>query len=108
MIEAKIKLYSFGELAENVQDKLIAKNRYNYLFPFDESLRHIEKLGKRLNLTIEYDSRSYIDFQGFGTDGIDDDILELNGKRAVAYIYNNYIKPNMANYYRYLYNNDTW
>lgn len=100
MREMKIKIYNFNELSEKAQRKAIREVKEDIVDAgfYDDSdlMDSIEKISKSINC--------YYNFSDFGrlyfiTKKV---FTKMSGKRAYAYIFNNYILPNMENktYYK--------
>lgn len=95
MIEKTIKLYKFSELSEEVQDMLVEKYVEGmYDIPWlNEILESAEAFGKRIDVDFEFDS---YDGYTYRSDGykylLDFEPEDMDGKRAIKWIYNNYVK----------------
>lgn len=88
-------VYSFKELSEEAKEKAIESFRLVIDLPYcEEAINSIKEIAKAMNCNAEY----------YSNDGIcysvefisNDDIETLQGKRAYAYIVNNYLMPNKS------------
>lgn len=90
-----IKIFNFDELNEEVKSKAIKNYRNEYTCdqnPWaDENSESIRKIAEAINSSYEIDSYNHC----FFTSDLDEEMLELKGKRAIAYVWNNFIEPNL-------------
>lgn len=92
-------VYSFEELSEEAKEKVIESFRYHdgsYLFWQEEAINSIEKISKAMNCIAEWYSYDGIKYYVSFTSNEYEDIEALEGKRAYAYIVNNYLMPNKS------------
>ena len=91
-------VYSFEELSEEAKEKAIDNFRYDgsYLSWQDETVNSIEKISKAMNCIAECYSYDGIKYYVSFTSNEYEDIEALKGKRAYAYIVNNYLMPNKS------------
>lgn len=96
-------LYFFEELSPEAQEHAIQKyreSRYDwYWLDVDFLIDAIKDIAKKWNAKYNYEfDTCHPSFVKFTMSDFED---ELEGKRAIAYIYNNFIKPFMEPEYRY-------
>lgn len=91
-------VYSFKELSEEAKENAIDSFRYDgsYLSWQDEAVNSIEKISKAMNCIAEWYSYDGIKYYVSFTSNECEDIEALKGKRAYAYIVNNYLMPNKS------------
>lgn len=108
MKEIKVKLYKFDELSEEAQEKAIEAERNNMdiWFYVDNEIESIYTIGDIIGCGkqyIKYElslcSYSYIEYKEY-----DSPEEEICGIRALKYIYNHFIAPNMT--YNIIFNKD--
>lgn len=87
----EVKLYKFSELNEEAQQVAVAKNQENqHYFSQGEnsaSLKAFENMCNLRSTDYSYGGQTYATAR---TGQIDDDILQLKGKRLLSYVWNNY------------------
>lgn len=91
-------VYSFKELSEEAKEKAIESFRDDgsYLSWQDEAVNSIEEISKAMNCKAEWYSYDGIKYYVSFTSNEYEDIEALEGKRAYAYIVNNYLMPNKS------------
>ena len=95
-------LYKFDELSYKAQQKAIENYAENYdlSYMLDEEMRSIKAIAATVGVSYElnnnYDYNINLDFY-YGNKP--DAEMELAGRRAVAYIWNNFIDPNLKGKY---------
>ena len=89
-------VYSFKELSDEAKENAIDRVRYdrNCLSWQDEAINSIEEISKAMNCKAEWYSYDGIKYYVSFTSNEYEDIETLEGKRAYAYIVNNYLMPN--------------
>lgn len=91
-----INLFSFDELSESAKQKALNHFRENnYYSDFSDMVNTIEKIAEKCNFHCEWLNNNEIDY--YIEDYYWEEIENLKGKRAFAYVMNNYISPNMIN-----------
>lgn len=95
-------LYTFDELSETAKENAISLYRseqdLNYML--DEEYESIKNIADAIGCTFELNS--YCDYEinlDFYYGNKPDSEMELAGRRAVAFIWNNYINPNLKGKY---------
>lgn len=90
-------VYSFEELSEEAKEKAIESFRLAIDFPYrEEAINSIEKISKAMNCDAEYYSYDGICYSVEFISKEYEDIETIQGKRAYAYIVNNYLMPNKS------------
>lgn len=90
-------VYSFKELSEEAKERAIESFRLATDFPYrEEAINSIEEISKAMNCDAEYYSYDGICYSVEFTPKEYEDIETLQGKRAYAYIVNNYLMPNKS------------
>lgn len=90
-------VYSFEELSKEAKEKAIESFRLTMDFPWqEEAINSIEKISKAMNCDAEYYSYDGICYSVEFTSKEYEDIETIHGKRAYAYIVNNYLMPNKS------------
>ena len=90
-------VYSFEELSEEAKEKAIESFRLTTDFPYrEEAINSIEEISKAMNCDAEYYSYDGICYSVEFTSKEYEDIETLQGRRAYAYIVNNYLMPNKS------------
>lgn len=90
-------VYSFEELSEEAKEKVIESFRLASDFPYrEEAIDTIEAISKAMNCDAEYYSYDGICYSVEFTSKEYEDIETIQGKRAYAYIVNNYLMPNKS------------
>ena len=92
------KVYNFNELSDEAKEKAIEAHRYDFVNGWsDENWASIQAIAKACSLEIMCDNYNDTGFWRFYLGNIDNylDINMLGGVRAMSYIYNNWIAPNM-------------
>ena len=90
-------IYSFEELSEEAKEKAIESFRLVTDFPYcEEAINSIKEISKAMNCDAEYYSYDGICYSVEFTSKEYEDIEILQGKRAYAYIVNNYLMPNKS------------
>lgn len=97
-----INIYKFDELNKKAQEKAIENYRENYDINniLDEELNSIKSIAYAIGVT--YELNNYYGYEinlDFYYGNKTDDEMNLSGRRAIAYIYNNYISPNLKGKY---------
>ena len=102
IVEEEREVFTFDELSEEVQEKLIEKYReeddnfdFNYTLT-EEIIPSFKLIAEHCNMNIDYSYGIYDNYTRLTTT---DDIEELKGVRAFAYVWNNYIEPNFRGKY---------
>lgn len=91
-----IKVFKFDELSDEAKKNAIENYRSEYFVdqnPWaEENAESIRKIAKAINSSYEIDSYNHCFFE------MDNDytVEELKGKRAIAYVWNNFIEPNLT------------
>lgn len=98
MYEVITEVYNFDELSDEAKEKAIEAHRFDFCDTWSwgnwESIRAIARA-----CSLEVVSNNYND-TGFSCFVLDvSDYAALHGSRAMAYIYNNWIMPNMKGKY---------
>ena len=103
MREMITKVYNFNELSDEAKKKAIETHRYDFADGWsDENWKSVKAIANACGLDII--TNIYND-TGFANFELQEDIKDYNniivlrGRRAIAYIYNNWIKPNMNGKY---------
>jgi hypothetical protein len=95
----------FEELTIDMQDRLIEEYRQqqtqDFWWFFDEEIKYsYQEIAKMLGCKLDYEY-SLCSCSWTELIGIDDDVRELSGSRAIAYIYRHWIEPHQpAKIYR--------
>lgn len=91
-------VYTFDELSNEAKENAINSFRYkdNYLSWQDEAINTIKKIAAAMNCEAEWYSYDGIKYYVSFTSKEYEDIEALEGKRAYAYIVNNYLMPNKS------------
>ena len=90
-------VYSFEELSEEAKEKAIESFRLAIDFPYcKEAINGIKEISKAMNCDAEYYSYDGICYSVEFASKEYEDIETLQGKRAYAYIVNNYLMPNKS------------
>ena len=91
-----IKAFKFSELSERAKETARENYRKEYecdQLPWaDENSESIRKICEALNCSYEIDSYNHCDLEFKG----EDEVLLLEGARAYAYVWNNFIEPNLT------------
>lgn len=96
-------VYSFKELSEEAKEKAIESFRLAVDFPYnEEDINSIKAIAKAMNCDAEYYSYDGICYSVEFTSKEYEEIETLQGKRAYAYIVNNYLMPNKS--YKFYFN----
>ena len=96
-------VYSFKELSEEAKEKAIESFRLASDFPYcEEDIKSIEEIAKAMNCNVEYYSYDGFCYSIEFTSKEYEEIETLQGKRAYAYIVNNYLMPNKS--YKFYFN----
>lgn len=94
----EIKLYTFDELSKDAKEYAIESHRYDFVDVWgEENWESIKAIANACGLDIITHSYNDTGFANFELqDDVDNynDIIVLRGRRAIAYIYNNWIEPN--------------
>ena len=96
------KVYNFNELSDEAKEKAIETHRYDFVNGWsDENWASIQAIAKACSLEIMCDNYNDTGFWRFYLGNIDNylNINMLGGVRAMSYIYNNWIMPNMKGKY---------
>ena len=104
MREMITKVYNFNELSDEAKEKAIEAHRYDFVNGWsDENWASIQAIAKACSLEVVSNNYNDTGFSRFVLEVNDYnnyyDIAALRGRRAVAYIYNNWIKPNINGKY---------
>ena len=91
-------VYTFGELSDEAKENAIDRVRYDRgcLSWQDEAINTIEKIATAMNCNAEWYSYDGIKYYVSFTSKEYEDVENLEGKRAYAYIVNNYLMPNKS------------
>ena len=102
MREVITKVYNFNELSDEAKEKAIKAHRFDFCDAWNwENWASIRAIAKACSLEIMCDDYNDTGFWRFRLGNIDNylDINMLGGVRAMSYIYNNWIMPNMNGKY---------
>lgn len=103
MREVITEVYNFEELSDEAREKAIDTHRYDFVDAWsDENWESVKAIANACDMDIISDSYNATGFANFELqDAIDNynDVIVLSGSRAIAYIYNNWIKPNIKGKY---------
>ena len=104
MREMITKVYNFNELSDEAKEKAIETHRYDFCDALSgENWESIRAIAKACSLEVVSNNYNGTGFSHFVLESSDYnnyyDIVALHGSRAVAYIYNNWIRPNMNGKY---------
>lgn len=102
MREVITEVYNFNELSDEAKEKAIEAHRFDFCDTWSwENWESIQAIAKACSLEIMRDNYNDTGFQRFHLGNIDNylDINMLGGVRAMSYIYNNWIMPNMKGKY---------
>ena len=90
-------VYTFDELSNNAKENAIDSFRYNNNLVWqDEAINTIKAIATAMNCDVNYWSYDGICYSVEFTSKEFQDIEILEGKRAYAYIVNNYLMPNKS------------
>ena len=93
------KVYNFNELSEEAKEKAIETHRYDFVNGWsDENWASIQAIAKACSLEVVSNNYNDTGFSHFVLE-VNDYNATLHGSRAMAYIYNNWIMPNMNGKY---------
>ena len=97
------KVYNFNELSDEAREKAIETHRYDFVDGWSEenweSVKAIANACGMDIITNIYNDTGFANFELQDDANNYNDIIVLRGRRAIAYIYNNWIKPNMNGKY---------
>lgn len=99
----EIKLYTFDELSKDAKEYAIESHRYDFVSDWSiDKWNSIKAIANACNMSIitsNYNDTGFANFELL--DAIDNynDVIVLSGSRAIAYVYNNWIKPNIKGKY---------
>lgn len=87
----EVKLYQFSELSKEAQETAVKKNQENqHYFSSDENSATLKAFEEMTGIGNTDYSYGYGTHATVRTGMIDDNILELKGKRLLSYVWNNY------------------
>ena len=95
------KVYNFNELSDEAKEKAIETHRFDFCDAWSwENWKSVKAIANACGLDIITTIHN-TGFANFELENVNNynDIIVLRGRRAVAYIYNNWIKPNMNGKY---------
>ena len=101
MREMITKVYNFNELSDEAKEKAIETHRYDFVNGWSyENWKSVKAIANACGLDI-ITTIYNTGFANFELENVNNynDIIVLRGRRAVAYIYNNWIRPNMNGKY---------
>ena len=101
MREVITKVCNFEELSDEAKEKAIETHRYDFVNGWsDENWKSVKAIANACGLNI-ITTICNTGFANFELENVNNynDIIVLRGRRAVAYIYNNWINPNMNGKY---------
>ena len=101
MREVITEVYNFEELSDQAKEKAIEAHRYDFTNGWsDENWESVKAIANACGLDIITNNYN-TGFANFELENVNNynDPLVLRGSRAMAYIYNNWIKPNMKGKY---------
>lgn len=104
MREVITEVYNFNELSDEAKEKAIEAHRFDFCDAWSlENWNSVQAIAKACSLEIMRDNYNDTSFWRFvlESSGYNNyyDIAALHGSRAMAYIYNNWIMPNMKGKY---------
>ena len=97
----EIKLYTFDELSKDAKEYAIESHRYDFVDGWgEENWESVKAIANACGLDI-ITTIYNTGFANFEFENVNNynDIAALHGSRAIAYIYNNWIMPNMKGKY---------
>ena len=90
-------VYRFDELSDEAKEKALDDFRYNNVFAWqDEIIDTIKAIAKAMNCRASWYSYDGIAYDVSFDSNAEEDIENLKGKRAYAYIFNNFLFPNRS------------
>ena len=97
VVEEEREVFSFNELSKEVQEKLIKKYREeqsesDIYFELEEVINSFKAIAIHCGFTFEYEYNVGYQYTKLTTS---EEVDELIGVRAYAYVLNNYIEPNL-------------
>ena len=103
MREAITKVYNFNELSDEAKEKAIETHRFDFVDEWSaENWESVKAIANACGLNIItniYNDTGFANFELQEDADNYNDIIVLHGSRAMAYIYNNWIMPNMKGKY---------
>ena len=102
MREVITEVYNFNELSDEAKEKAIEAHRFDFCDTWSlENWNSVRAIAEACSLEIMCDNYNDTGFWRFRLGNIDNylDINMLGGVRAMSYIYNNWIMPNMKGKY---------
>ena len=96
------RIYTFDELSDVAKERAIDTHRYDFVDGWcAENWESVKAIANACNLDIITNNYSDTGFANFELENVNNynDIIVLRGRRAIAYIYNNWINPNMKGKY---------
>ena len=104
MREVITKVYNFNELSDEAKEKAIEAHRFDFCDAWSqENWQSIQAIAKACSFKVVSNNYNDTGFSRFELEVNDYnnyyDIAALHGSRAMAYIYNNWIMPNMRGKY---------
>ena len=98
------KVYNFNELSDEAKEKAVAAHRFDFCDAWSrENWASIQAIAKACSLEVVSNNYNDTGFSRFVLEVNDYNnhyaIAGLHGSRAMAYIYNNWIMPNMRGKY---------
>lgn len=99
----EIKVYTFDELSEDAKECAVEAHRYDFVNDWHwENWKSIQAIANACGLDAipnGYNDTGFAEFELLADVNNYDDVIVLSGSRAIAYIYNNWIKPNTKGKY---------
>ena len=103
MRNVSVDVYNFNELSDEAKEKAIETHRFDFVDEWSaENWESVKAIANACGLNIItniYNDTGFANFELQEDADNYNDIIVLHGSRAMAYIYNNWIMPNMNGKY---------